>query len=206
MNESLNLTNNINNSYTAIHHNGIESGASCTCYCNKQAGGASFGPPCYNPNCQHFINISNSCYKLQELQEHGVRLTLNQSVAARESLNNELMLPRESDCNVNLNGGFQVNEERHDSPDPLTPKKVDLKGKNQGKNFPSAVERARQRDVNENPKEQSKAEKLDSAKGGGHGRGVNETTTNVALAFRSPHRQVKNWSSTNLFIFIEHDI
>lgn len=159
--------------------NGAER-ASLVCSCIRQ--GNSRGPPCYNPSCQHFISVSNSFYSIQ--REASEQVPGHENGAG-------VLLPLQSNVSFSSYSVYnQLKEETGNSPH-RSPKRIDCRDENQEKDHDkgslSAVERARQREIGTHPSSQQKmlnGEHIETVKPG------SKTTSDVALAFRSPHRQV----------------
>lgn len=167
---------NLTSTTTSAANNDVERTA-LMCSCIKQ--GNYHGPPCFNPSCQHFLNVSNSFYSVQrEASEH---------IPGYEN-GSRVLLPLHSNVSFNNYGGYnQFKVEANNS----SLETIDCRDENQEKDHDkvhlSAIERARQREIGENPNCQQKSLKDD------HSETIkpnSKTTSDVALAFRSPHRQV----------------
>ncbi|KAG0610302.1 hypothetical protein M758_7G055000 [Ceratodon purpureus] len=171
---------NLTSTTISAVNNGAER-TSLVCSCIRK--GDSHGPPCFNPGCQHFISVSNSFYSIQ-------RETLEQVPGHQNG--SGVLLPLQSNVSFSSCGGYnQFNDETDNSP-PRSPKMIDCRDENQEKDQDkgrlSAVERARQREGGVHPGSQQKilnGDHIETIKPG------SKTTSDVALAFRSPHRQRK---------------
>ena len=170
---------NLTSTTLSALNNGAER-TSLVSSCIRQ--GNSHGPPCFYPGCQHFISVSNSIYSIQrEALEH---------VPGQEN-GSGVLLPLQS--NVSFSSCVSYNplkDETGNSRHP-SPKRIDWRDENQEKDREkgslSAVERARQRENGEHPSSQQKmlnGDHVEAIKPG------SKTTSDVALAFRSPHGQV----------------
>jgi len=153
---------------------------SLMCSCSKQ--GNYYGPPCFNRGCQHFFKVNDSFYSIESIQKE----------ASKQTPENEnglgVLLPLQSNVHFNTyDGCHQIKVER----DNCSPGRIHFRDENQEKDHDfvclSAVERARQREIGKNSRREQKLLKVD------HNEAVklgSKTTSDVALAFRSPHRQV----------------
>lgn len=167
---------NLASTTTSAANKGVER-TSLMCPCIKQ--GNHRGPPCLNPGCQLLISVSNSFHSIQrEASKHA------------QGYDNGLgvLLPLQSNLSIFNCGGYnQLKVETDNS----SPRKIYHRDENHEKDHTklclSAVERARQREIGKNPSLQQKLLKGDHIEAIKPG---SKTTLDVALAFRSPHRQV----------------
>lgn len=150
------------------------------CSCIRQ--GNSHGPPCFNTGCQHFISVSNSFYSIQR--------QASEQVPGHEK-GSGVLLPLQSNVSFSSYGDYNQFKDETDNTPPRSPKRIDCSDENQEKDHDkgslSAIERARRRDIGEHPSSQQKklnGDRIETIKPG------SKTTSDVALAFRSPHRQV----------------
>jgi hypothetical protein len=167
---------NVTNTTTSTIHTNEERN-SLMCSCLKQ--GNYNGPPCFNRGCQHFIKVNDSFYSIQ-------REVSEQAPEYENGLG--VLLPLQ--CNVhnfNIDSGcnqFKV------VTDNSSPGRIQCRDENLRKDHDfvclSVVERARQREIGKNSSHEQKLSTVD------HNEAIkssSKTTFDVALAFRSPHRQ-----------------
>ncbi|XP_024391699.1 uncharacterized protein [Physcomitrium patens] len=152
------------------------------CSCIKQ--GKSPGSPCLSFNCQHFIYENNSFHPIQrEAADH----------SPKQENRSGVLLPLQSNISFSDYGECmnQFKGKNDYFPTPLL-KRINCKDENHEKVGEkvvlSAVERARQREICENPNFQHKMVDGDHVE---TTKPSSKTTSNIALAFRSHHRQRK---------------
>jgi len=167
---------NLTSTTTSAANNEVQR-TSSMCSCIKL--GNYRGSACFNTDCQHFNSVSDSFYSIQ-------REASEQILGHENGLG--VLLPLQTNVSFNTFGGYnQIRVETENS----SPQTIHLRDENQEKDPDkvclSAVERARQREIGKNPSRQQKPLK------GDHIEAIkpsSKTTSDVALAFRSPHRQV----------------
>jgi len=167
---------NLTNTTTSIVNENVGEN-SLMCSCIKD--GNYHGSLCFNCSCQHFIRVNDSFYSIRREASKQVLEIKNGS---------GVLLPLQS--NVNFNTYSRCNQIKVET-DNCSPQRIHFRDENQEKDHDlvclSAVERARQREISKNPSCEKKLLTMDYNEAI---KSSNKTTSNIALAFRSPHRQV----------------